>query len=157
MSDKTTLRKNKHYRIVMEVYNMDKTPENLQNILTQLDLNDVTIEAKNYDFPKYSIQESDLFFNNIMEVVSDYFLLTLDELVSKCRETDIINARKVVCHIARINKDYKYTLKYISSRLGGITHPSLLNYTKGVAVDLFTNYKPIVNAINHYNNTQNEG
>jgi chromosomal replication initiator protein len=69
-------------------------------------------------------KKSDQSFDNIVEMVANYYALSVAELKSDCRKKEITTARQILMLIAK--KYFKWTLEKIGEYFGGKNHATAI-------------------------------
>lgn len=105
----------------------------LTSLLAQASLNKktVTIELAKKMIDKYVKNTAkELSVDYIQKVVSDYFNLSIDELKSKTRKREIVQARQIAMYFSK--KMTNISLAKIGSQCGGKDHATVLHACKTV-------------------------
>ena len=87
---------------------------------------DITVElAENITEKIVGEQQSDVTIDKVQKVVCDYFNITLEDLLSKTRKRNIVQARQIAMYMSRnlIN----VSLSTIGSEIGGKDHATVLH------------------------------
>jgi chromosomal replication initiator protein len=61
----------------------------------------------------------------IVNIVLEGCEVTLEQLVSRCRERDIVDARKITCKVLKTK--FNYSLKSIGDFIGGRDHTTVIH------------------------------
>ena len=73
----------------------------------------------------------------IIEVVSEHCQISLEEMMSKKRSSDIVRPRQIAMYLCKEMTDS--TLDYIGSLLGGRDHTTIINGVKKIKKEYETN------------------
>lgn len=104
--------------LVNEEITMDIAVQELQNIITP-------------DKPKEITPQL------IIEVVSEHFQISIEEMISKKRSNDIVRPRQIAMYLCKEMTDN--TLDYIGSLLGGRDHTTIISGVKKIKKEYDTN------------------
>ncbi len=103
----------------------------LRKTVTYCNLNNVqaTKEICN-DILKSSLREktSSSSISNIIKIVSDFYCISQDDILSKKRLKNIVNARQVICYLAK--ELTKLSFQEIGTAIGGKDHATVLYSVK---------------------------
>ena len=76
-------------------------------------------------------QQNDVTIDKVQKVVCDYFNITRDDLLSKTRKRQIVQARQIAMYLCK--QHTKSPLTVIGSSIGGRNHATVLHSCKAVA------------------------
>lgn len=106
--------------------NKDFTEESLQEALDRL-------IPKSLD----SLSSSKIVFDQILDEISSYYKVSIEELVSSSRKQQHVYARQMLMYISKTN--YNLTIKFIGDNLGGRDHSTILHGIDKMAEDIKNN------------------
>ncbi len=101
--------------------------------------NDSLNEALDRLVPKSldSIGTSKLVFDNISSEISNYYHVSMEDLISSSRKQQQVYARQMLMYIAKNN--FNLTIKFIGDNLGGRDHSTVLHGIDKIADDIKNN------------------
>jgi chromosomal replication initiator protein len=81
------------------------------------------LSKKKYPFLKKAVVT--ITREEIVDIVLKGCEVTLEQLVSRCRERDIVDARKITCKVLKTK--FNYSLKSIGDFIGGRDHTTVIH------------------------------
>lgn len=76
-------------------------------------------------------------YKNIIKAVSDFYDLTADDLVTKCRKREIVWPRQIIMYLMR--EELKISYPFIGEKLGGRDHTTVMYACEKLSKEIETN------------------